>query len=685
MISQQSPPPVPAGAFWRKDRWQAAAVCVALAAMTFAVFGQTLTCDFVCLDDNNYVYRNPVVAKGLTARSFVWAFSFHSSNWHPLTWLSHELDCQFYRLNPAGHHLTNLLLHTATAMGLFLVLRRMTGALWRSAFVAAVFAAHPLRVESVAWVSERKDVLSGLFFILTIAAYVRYTRGADKLKFQISNLTGSYWLVILLFALGLMSKPMLVTLPLVLLLLDYWPLNRWPACATPSVSPQRHVPWPLFLEKLPLFVLSAISCLLTVMAQRSEIVSEASASMSARLANALASCAVYLGQMIWPAHLAVLYPFPYNGVPVWETALAGALLTGVSVLAWKQRQIRPWLLIGWLWYLIMLLPVLGLIQVGSQSHADRYTYLSQIGIYIALTWLVTEFFLSFANLKPALRLSLAASLACSVIAALTVCAAHQATFWQNSESLFSRALACTTDNDEVHSHLGGAYVLDGNLDAALIQFHEALKIRPGNIEALYNYGLALHLEGKLDEAAAQYRKVLEIRPDRYDARCNLAGVLARQGKTDEAIAQYEQALQIDSNLWAVHLNLGDALLKKNKPLQAIAHYQKALQIHPDSVQVQNTLAWILATARDSSQRDGPKALALARQANDSADGQNPVLLQTLAAALAETGQFSNAVETARRALRLAEAQSKHSLAGQLQSEIQLYQAGRPFHMPAQNH
>jgi Tfp pilus assembly protein PilF len=727
MIDQPAPPQAPA-ASW-KQPWQVWVVCSVLAALILVVFAQTLTHQFVCFDDNSYVYRNLVVARGLTARGFVWAFSFHSSNWHPLTWLSHELDCQLYGLNPAGHHLTNLLLHTATATALFLVLRRATGALWRSAFVAAVFAIHPLHVESVAWVAERKDVLSGLFFVLTIAAYIRYTRGANNLKFQISKLTGSYWLVVLLFALGLMSKPMLVTLPLVLLLLDYWPLNRWqvregraPASPiknealgvpplggqgpTESVagpyavvgrgSRRARLPWPLFLEKLPLLALSAASCLLTILAQRREIAWETPVSMPDRLANALASCAVYLGQMIWPANLAALYPFPYNGIPVWETAVAGTLLAGISVLVWKRRQARPWLLVGWLWYLIMLLPVLGFIHVGRQAHADRYTYLPQIGIYIALTWLVTDFFLSSPNrnrnlnpnpnLNPSLPPSLAASLATAVIAVLTICAAHQATFWHDSDALFFHAVACTKDNDAAHVFLAYICMCDGNPETAVLHFQEALKIRPGNVDALFNYGLALYQEGKLDEAAAQYRKALQVRPDRGDARCNLGNVLARQGKTDEAIAQYEQALQMDPNLWTVHLNLGNALLKKDKPLQALAHYQKAFQLEPDSPSVQERLAWMLATSVQPSQRDGPKALALARQANDSADATDPVFLHTLAAALAETGQFSNAVETAQQALTLA-TRSNPDLVPEIQSELKLFQAGKPFHgaVPIANH
>ncbi len=365
MTGQPSPLKVPAGAGRREQRWRVAVLCLTLAAITFAVFGQTAGFGFVNYDDNDYVYDNPVVARGLTLKGIVWAFSCHASNWHPLTWLSHELDCQLYGLNPSGHHLTNVLLHTATVIALFLVLRQMTGALWRSAFVAAVFAIHPLRVESVAWVAERKDVLSGLFFMLTIGAYVRYARRPWS--------PARYGLVVLLFALGLMCKPMLVTLPVVLLLLDYWPLQREESRKLSG----------LVLEKLPLLALSAASCVVTLLAQNGAIQSTELYSMPMRYANALVSGMVYLGQMVWPAGLAVFYPYPHNGLPAWEVALAGMLLAGLSAGAWGRRRKQPWLLVGWLWYLVMLLPVVGVIQVGGQAHADRYTYLPQIGIYVA--------------------------------------------------------------------------------------------------------------------------------------------------------------------------------------------------------------------------------------------------------------------------------------------------------------
>ena len=350
------------------------------------VFGQTVRHEFINCDDDQYVYENPQVARGFTAQGIVWAFThFHSANWHPLTWLSHMLDCQLYGLNhPGGHHLTNVLLHAASAILLFLVLRQMTGDLWPSAFVAALFAIHPLHVESVAWVAERKDVLSGLFFMLTLAAYVGYARRPFSLL--------RYLLVTVLFALGLMAKPMLVTLPFVLLLLDYWPLGRIGA-AVPQSPQQARLPRQsslalrrVLLEKLPWLVLTAASCVVTRFAQQTALVSTERLPLPSRIANALVSYVAYLGQFFYPVGLAVLYPYPQSTLPIWKIVGALLLLVGISLAVLACRRKCPYLLVGWLWYLGMLVPVIGLVQVGDQSMADRYTYLTQIGLYIALAW-----------------------------------------------------------------------------------------------------------------------------------------------------------------------------------------------------------------------------------------------------------------------------------------------------------
>jgi Tfp pilus assembly protein PilF len=595
MIGQQSSSKIPIGADRSGRRRGVAAVCLVLAAITFAVFGQALTHEFINYDDDTYVYDNPIVVQGLTLKGIVWAFSgSHASNWHPLTWLSHMVDCQLYGLNPAGHHLTNILLHAATVIALFLVLRQMTGAFWRSAFVAAVFAIHPLRAESVAWVSERKDVLSGLFFMLTVGAYVRYAR----LPWSAPR----YGLVAFLFAIGLLCKPMLVTLPLVLLLLDYWPLRR--------VESQKFSG--LVMEKLPFLALSAVSCVATLFAQKGALQSTEFYPLPLRLGNAEVACVVYLGQMVYPAGLAVFYPFPLNGLPLWEVVLAGVLLAGFSAFALGRRRTQPWLLVGWCWYLVMLLPVMGIVQVGRQAHADRYTYLPQIGIYMAMTWTAAEW-----SAKRQVKRVAVGSLMTGVLAVLMVCAWQQTGYWQDSETLWFRTLACTTHNEVAH----------------------------------YNLGNVLWREDRVDEAISQYQKALEISPDYLNAHLNLGICFFRAGRMEEAISQY----------------------------------QKALQIAPSDSAAQNDLAWLLATCSQASLRNGAKAMELARQANGLTGGKNPIILHTLAAACAEAGRFPEAVETAQRALPLAEAQSDANLAGQLELELKLYQAGAPFHSPAPAH
>jgi len=559
------PPKAPIGAGRREQRWQVPVVCLVLAAITFAVFGQTLGHEFINYDDDVYVYENPVVARGLTLKGIIWAFTgVHANNWHPMTWLSHMLDCQLYGLHPGGHHLTNVLLHTATVIALFLVLRQMTGALWRSAFVAALFAIHPLRVESVAWVAERKDVLSGLFFMLTIGAYVRYARRPWS--------WGRYGLVLLLFALGLMCKPMLVTLPVVLLLLDYWPLRRVESAGR------------LVLEKLPLLALSAASCVATLLAQNEAIQSTGSFSLPVRFVTALLACKIYLVQMVYPAGLAVFYPFPHKGLPVWQAALAGTLLAIISAAAFWHRRKQPWLLIGWAWYLVMLFPVVGVIQVGGQAHADRYTYLPQIGIFVAMTWLVAGWRVS--------RVALGGLMA-GILALFMVCAWQQTAYWQNSETLWTWTLACTTDNDIAQNNLGLVLMQTGRLDAAIACFQQAFQIRPNFAEARNNLGYALLQMGKVDAAIACFQQALQIKPDFAEAHDNLGNALLRMGKVDEAIAHGQRGLQIKPDDAEACVNLGNALFRKGRVDDAIAQYQKALQIKPGLAMARKNLDAVL--------------------------------------------------------------------------------------------
>jgi tetratricopeptide (TPR) repeat protein len=559
----QRPAPL-AGAGRPAQRWQTPAVCLALAAITFIVFGRTLTHGFVNYDDTLYVSENPVVARGLTFHGVLWAFSCHEANWHPLAWLSHELDCQLYGLHPAGHHLTNVLLHTATVIGLFLVLRQMTGALWRGAFVAALFAIHPLRVESVAWVAERKDVLSGLFFVLTIGAYVRYARRPWS--------PARYGLVLLLFALGLMSKPMLVTLPVVLLLLDVWPLRRAETAGK------------LVLEKLPLLALSAASCMATLLAQGRVIQSAEVFSLPARLVTALLACKEYLWQMICPVGLAPFYPFPHHGLPVREAALDGTLLAVISAVVLWQRRERPWLWVGWFWYLVMLLPVVGIVQVGEQAHADRYTYLPQIGIYLAMTWLVAQWQVSRAALGV---------LGAGLIGLLMGCAWQQAAYWKDSETLWSYSLACDADNYVAQNNLGLVLLQKGRTGEAAACFRRALQIKPGYAEARNNLGEVLLRSGKVDAAITNFQEALLIRPDFAEAHDNLGNALLQFGKVDEAMAHCRRALQIKPDDAEACVNLGNALFRKGSVEEAAAQYQRALQIKPGLAMARKNLDAVL--------------------------------------------------------------------------------------------
>jgi protein O-mannosyl-transferase len=696
-------------------------ICLALAGITLVAFGRALFCQFINFDDPDYVYENRVVSRGLTWNSIRWAFSFHAFNWHPLTWLSHMLDCQIYELHPAEHHATNLALHLAAVILLFLVLRRMTGALWQSAFAAAVFAVHPLRVESVAWISERKDVLGGFFFVLTVAAYVRYVRKPSVAR---------YGLTVLLFALGLMSKPMLVTLPLILLLLDYWPLRR-------AIPPRK-----LILEKLPLLALSVGSSIATILAQHKAIQSIQVYPLGARLGNAAISCIVYLRQMVWPNGLAIFYPYPQGGFAGWEVALAAILVIGATVVVWMQRRARPWLLVGWGWYLIMLLPVIGIVQVGGQAHADRYTYLPQIGICIVVAWLAAEWVQRLRISKQAVGAATAV-----VVGVLAFCTWKQTGYWHDDETLWPHTIACTTNNEMSHYNLGFAFDKKGEMDQAIAEYREALRIRPNYGEALNNLGLALLQQGKVDEAMEYLQQAYQAGPNRAEPCVNIGSALLRKGRIDEAIARFQEALQLKADnptaynnlgdaflqkgdvasasanyektlaldpdypeanyslgnillqngrideaiayfIKAVHAkpdyakaynNLGNALAQKGREKDAIASYEKAWQLEPSDLAINNNLAWLLATASDGSLRNGSESIELAQRANLLSGRNNPMVLRTLAAALAQLGKYSDAVGVSRTAIAAARQAGQTNMLEVLNAEMKLYQTGRPFH------
>jgi tetratricopeptide (TPR) repeat protein len=567
-------------------------VSVFLAVIVWIAFGQAVRHEFVGYDDQSYVARNPRVTNGLTLDGIQWAFTHvHVTNWHPLTMISHMLDCQLYGLQPWGHHLTNILLQAAAAILLFLALRNLTGDPWPSLFVAAVFAVHPLRVESVAWVSERKDLLSGVFFMLVLWAYARYARG---------NARSSFWYltVAVLFALGLMCKPTLVTLPFVLLLLDYWPLGRVrPSSSrdrvlTASKWQQRRDTWPrLVIEKLPLFVLSAASCVATLLAQKEALDASLKPPLGERVGNAVISYAGYIGQMIWPAHLAVLYPYPEGHLEVPHVILALLLLLMISVAFFLWRKKYPFLLIGWLWYLGMLFPMIGIIQVGSQVRADRYTYLPQIGLSLLVGWGGMELFHRWRRTREILAIT-----AVLIIMALSMRSYLQTSYWRDTETLWKHAIATTSNNYIAHVNLAHALSQTGRFDEAIAECREALKIKPDFAAAHNNLGDALTQskpgggtvpgQNALDEAIGHFRAALQIKPDFMQARSNLGNVLLQNGQMDEAIAQFQKILEMDPHIAEAEFSLGKAFLQKREVNEAIAHYQKALEIDPDYAEAQ---------------------------------------------------------------------------------------------------
>jgi Tfp pilus assembly protein PilF len=643
-------------------------VCFGLIVVTWLVFGQTLTHDFVNFDDHVYVYENPLVTNGLSPEGLTSAFTHtHARNWHPLTTLSHMLDCQLYALHAGSHHFTNVILHTFAVLLLFLVLKRTTGGLWQSTFVAAVFAIHPLHVESVAWIAERKDVMSAVFFMLTLAAYAHYAQAPSPRR---------YVLVALIFVFGLMSKPMLVTLPIVLLLLDYWPLARIKGSRSEVQTQLRR----LVTEKIPLLALSAFSCIATLLSQKQGPRAIDPLPFLWRLNNAFVSCVTYIWQMFWPTRLAVFYPYPNNRLPLWEITLAIIFLVAISLLVISLRKTKPYLVTGWFWYLGVLVPVIGLVQVGEQAHADRYTYLPQIGLYIIIAWGVGD--LASQSVRRGRRM-LGAVAATTVITALGICAFVQTSYWNNSETLWNRTLAVTGENDVAHNNLGFLFLRRGELDKAISEFRAALDIRSRNTQTHYslgaaliqnNLGNALARKQLLDQAIDHFEEAIRLWPDYADACFNLGSVLFQQGRIDEAIVQWQKAVAIQPRDAEAHRNLADAFRKQGKSKEAIAEYEEALNIAPNDPFVLNNLAWILATASDASIRDGARAIGLALQVVQTSGAKEPNFLRTLAAARAEAGQFSESVATAEEAMAIATAQNKPELTTDLEREIALYRA-----------
>ena len=613
-------------------------ICLVLITVTLAVFWQVSNHEFVNFDDDDYISENPHVQSVLSRQAIIWAFTAtRAANWHPLTWLSHMIDCQLYGLNPSGHHLTNVLFHLVNTLLLFLLLNRITGASWRSGFVAALFALHPLHVESVAWVAERKDVLSTLFWLLTMWAYIYYV---EKPRLH------RYLFTLLLFALGLMAKPMLVTLPCVLLLLDYWPLKRielgqsasgQPAVIQPSTIAKKPgaQAFRLLLEKTPLFVLVAVSSVVTFVVQKSggAVGALEVYPIKIRVANALFSYVSYMVKMIWPQNLAVFYPHPGQSLPMWQAAAAGLLLLLISIAVIRAGRRQSYLPVGWLWYLGTLVPVIGLVQVGAQAMADRYTYVPLIGLFIMAAWGVPELLAKYRFQRTVL-----ATLATILLVTLTLVSKRQVRHWQNSLTLFQQAVEVTADNYVAHDSLGNALAQQGMLDQAIVHYREALRIKSNLVNTHNNLGVALLQQGEINRAMAQYYQALRLKPDSAEthnnlgvalftvgqldqaighyltaikldpnfgkAYNNLGNALARQGKLDEAFSQYYKALELKANYPEAHNNLGVALAQQEKLREAIAHFKRALQLRPDYAQARSNLDNAIALLAKTTEPPG---------------------------------------------------------------------------------
>jgi Flp pilus assembly protein TadD len=575
-----------------------ALICLALAVVTTALYWPMTHHNFVNFDDDDYITNNSHVQAGLTRAGVIWAFQTGAAaNWHPLTWLSHMLDCQLYGLYPGGHHSTSLIFHVATSVLLFLLLKQLTGALWRSAFVAALFAWHPLHVESVAWAAERKDVLSAFFWMLTLMAYARYARES---KVQGPKSKVFYGLSLLAFACGLMSKPMVVTLPFVLLLLDFWPLNRFSSFqfqisiseepSTLNHPPSTESAFRLVYEKLPFFALTLATSIVTYFVQTSgrELWSPAERGFLSRLANALWAYERYISKTFWPVDLSIFYPYPHH----WPAGLVigAALLLAIwsGLLIWRARQ-NPGLFVGWFWFLGTLIPTIGLVQVGSQSMADRYMYIPSIGLFILVAWGLDD----FLNWRPHWRriTTFAGGVA---LAGCLVGTEIQLGYWQNSIKLFRHAIEATTDNFVAYTCLGQTLSDLGLKKEAMMLCAEAVRIAPNSPVAQYNFGMALLQNNRLDEALAHLDAAAWLAPHNSEIQYNLGLFLLLHNKPDEAASHFAATLVERPHFAEAHRRLAQALSQQDKSKEAIFHYREALRLKPEFPEAKAALDQILS-------------------------------------------------------------------------------------------
>jgi protein O-mannosyl-transferase len=590
---------------WHAFSRKALVAAAALVVLTVVAYSGVRQLQFVPLDDQGYVYENPHVRAGVTLEGLRWALtSVDQANWHPLTWLSHMVDVQLFGLNAGYHHLTGLAIHTLNTLLLFFLLARTTGAPGRSACVAALFAVHPLHVESVAWIAERKDVLSTFFWLLTTGAYAWYARAPGRWR---------YAAVVSGLALGLLAKPMLVTLPFVLLLLDVWPLGRISfddveSGSTDGDARTARVQTALALvrEKIPLLVLAACSSVITLIAQSrgGAMRSIDILPIGLRVATALTSYVLYLAKAVWPSRLAVFYPYE-RSIHLWQWCGALAMLAAITWLVIRARRRQPYLLVGWLWYLGTLVPVIGLVQVGSQSMADRYTYVPLIGVFVMGVWGVSDVVARWAGRRVALPVAAGA-----ILIACTVATQAQVMYWQNAWTLWTHALAVTEDNEPAHIAVGAMLAMQGRTEEAIAHFREALRIAPDSASAHRALGRALVELRRFDEAVEPLSMAVRYRPTYADAQSDLGEALAGLGKPGEAIPRYLEALRLDPNRAATHRSLGLALMLFGRADEAITHFQEALRLQPDSAGTHNDLGFALMTAGRNDEAKGQFVQAL---------------------------------------------------------------------------
>ncbi len=653
-------------------------IALILFLLTIVLFSRVRDFEFVNFDDPSYVTENLHVQNGLTKEGLAWAFGrVHGDDtyWHPLTWISHMLDYELFGPQPGVHHIVNVLFHALAAVLLFHTLRRMTGALWRSALVAALFAWHPLQVEGVAWVAERKNVLAGLFWVLTMLAYLRYAERPTAARYSI---------VVFCLALGLMCKPLLVTLPCVLLLLDFWPLRRVKAArGERGGGASSHVAVSLrraAVEKFPLLALSLVSSVVTLMAhqQLGTTISGAELPLGFRIGNAFVSYGRYLLKVIWPANLSAYYPMPAAWAG-WQIPLSVGVVIAITCLVFVLRKRAPYLALGWLWFLGVMVPAIGIVQASTQSMADRFAYLPLIGLFIALVWGTDEWLRKFPGpRRSAMILAGAVLFAC---AALTW---RQLGHWRNSITLFSHALAVTKENSVAHINLGTALEAMGRRKEAMWHYQEGVRIKPQSPQGYNNLANVLDDLGRFDEAVAAYEQALRLRPNVALVHNNLGVALAKHGRYEEARTNFQRSIELKPGDAHGHYLMGTLYLRMGDARSAVGAFQAALSANPNHLKALLYLARVLAANEDASIRNGPQAVALAERAMALSGGEQPAVLDTLAMACAEAGRFDDAVKTEQTAAKLLKSSNDTVAMAEAAQRLALYQARQPFREKATN-